>query len=488
MSSPPSTPPISYLSLHAKIPMNYMDQVKTTFQQFNFQQRYFFLTEILNCCDSQLLHYVHTFITPKLKIDFLYKLPLEIALHIVSLIDDPYTLTQASCVSRHWANLFQDEGVWKSLCLKHNYFSWDKRVTYRALFRRQYSIDMAWIQGNAKVISCESKIGEGLATSVQMDDTFTVIGCDNNLVEVFDSTTGKHLRSLLGHEGGVWALQFIKTQQNQHLLVTGGCDRAARVWNLNTGELRHVLQGHVSTIRCLKIQNDRIAVTGSRDTTLRIWDIEQGQLVHICTGHQGSVRCIAIHGNRVASGSYDTTARLWDMDTGECIHEFIGHHSQIYAIAFDGTRVVTGSLDSRIRIWSAQTGECLMTLQGHTSLVGHLQLSNRTLVSGGADGCLRVWDIETFECKHRISAHDNAVSCLQFDQKRILSGGSDGRVKLWDIENGILIRSFTETARTVWKVQMNQTKAVVILQRDTDHHTMASHRTVIELHDFDLEE
>lgn len=172
----------------------------------------------------------------------------------------------------------------------------------------------------------------------------------------------------------------------------------------------------------------------------------------------------------------------------------MGHHSQIYAIAFDGIKVVTGSLDSHIRVWSAETGACLATLQGHTSLVGHLQLSSRVLVSGGSDGNLRVWDMDTFECKQRISAHDNSVTCLQYDDKRILSGGSDGRVKLWDIEKGTLIRSFTQHARTVWKTQINDTKAVVILQRDrptgpNDEHTIhvASHRTVIELHDFDLD-
>lgn len=59
-----------------------------------------------------------------------------------------------------------------------------------------------------------------------MDDTFIVIGCDNNCIEVFDAKSGKYVRSLLGHEGGVWALQFIKNEiSNEHILVTGGCDR-----------------------------------------------------------------------------------------------------------------------------------------------------------------------------------------------------------------------------------------------------------------------
>ncbi|KAL0136660.1 WD40-repeat-containing domain protein [Mucor lusitanicus] len=546
ISSPPSTPPSTSLaaagayrplqrqrssyimdttggadSIMDKVRLDYIGRVKSTFQQLTYPQRYFFITELLGCCDNQLLQYVCTFITPKLKIDFLKELPIELSLHVLSFIDDPRTLARASHVSKHWNVLLKDEAAWKSLCLKHQYRHQlithvpksiatkhvhgslvaqrhhhhpMPAISYRDFFRRKYNIDAAWNQGG-KVTLCDNRIGEGLATSLQMDDTFIVVGCDNNRIEVFDTKSGKYIRSLLGHEGGVWALQFIKNEMsNEHILVAGGCDRAASVWNLTTGERRHVLRGHNSTIRCLKIRDDKIAVTGSRDTTLRIWDIERGALRHVCTGHQSSVRCLDISGNKVVSGSYDTTARLWDIETGQCLHEFMGHHSQIYAIAFDGAKVVTGSLDSHIRVWSAETGACLATLQGHTSLVGHLQLSARVLVSGGSDGNLRVWDMDTFECKQRISAHDNSVTCLQYDDKRVLSGGSDGRVKLWDIEKGTLIRSFTQHARTVWKIQMNDTKAVVILQRDrspapNQEHSVqvASHGTVIELHDFDLD-
>ncbi|ORZ00320.1 WD40-repeat-containing domain protein [Syncephalastrum racemosum] len=503
--SPPATPPSSssssssttsldmtghqLTSMLDKNRLDYVNRVKHTFQQFTQQQKHVFLAELLGCCDNQLLGFVHTLIVPKLKIDFLQQLPPELALHVLSFVDDPCTLARAARVSRYWNRLLQDESMWKALCIKHRL---EKRIpsqpSYRDYFRRRYNIDNAWHHGG-RIISCRNSIGTALVTSLQIDGPYIVAGCDNQRIEVFCSSTGKHLRSLLGHGGGVWSLQFMKEEDSdEYLLVSGGCDREARVWELSTGRQRHVLRGHSSTIRCLKMRDSKLAVTGSRDNTLRIWDLQTGRLLHLCVGHQNSVRCIDLHGNKVASGSYDHSARLWDLDTGECLQTFTGHHSQIYAIAYDDKRVVTGSLDTNIRVWSPETGRCLAILSGHTSLVGHLQLlpsDPNVLVSAGSDGCLRVWDLAHYECKHRISAHDNSVTCLQYDDRRIVSGGSDGRVKLWDLETGRLIRSLTDPARNVWKLQFGDTKAVVIMQRQTSPDDTFHLQTAIELHDFD---
>lgn len=99
--------------------------------------------------------------------------------------------------------------------------------------------------------------------------------------------------------------------QKGSIVVSGGCDRDVRVWDLETGECLHTLEGHTSTIRCIKVLDGRpIAVSGSRDGTVKVWDIENGRLIHSLVGHQHSVRCIEVAGNHVASGSYDCTCRV----------------------------------------------------------------------------------------------------------------------------------------------------------------------------------
>lgn len=260
----------------------------------------------------------------------------------------------------------------------------------------------------------------------------------------------------------------------------------------------HVLRGHTSTVRCLKMSDAKTAISGSRDTTLRVWDLAKGTCSNVLIGHEASVRCLEIHGDLVVSGSYDTTAKIWRISTGECLRTLTGHFSQIYAIAFDGQRIATGSLDTSVRIWNPHDGYvsitllfaskppllilpsvCIAILQGHTSLVGQLQLRGSTLVTGGSDGSVRVWSLTTNMPIHRLAAHDNSVTSLQFDDARILSGGSDGRVKIWDTNTGTMVRELSQPAEAVWRVAFESERCVVLASR--------AGRTVMEVWDFSPE-
>lgn len=255
---------------------------------------------------------------------------------------------------------------------------------------------------------------------------------------------------------------------NEHpIVVSSGCDRDVRVWDLATGECKFVMSGHRSTVRCLRVFEGRpIAVSGSRDGTMRVWNVETGQLQHLLPGHQHSVRCIDLAGNLIASASYDCTARIWNVDTGKCLHVLRGHYHQLYAIAFDGVHVATGSLDSTVRIWDADSGRCMATLHGHQSLVGQLQLTDSTLITGGSDGKVIVFSLKTMKTVFQLLAHETSVTCLQFDDRFIVTGGNDGKVKLWNFRTGEYVRELCQSSDQVWKVSFRDDKCVVLCRRN----------------------
>ena len=75
-----------------------------------------YLVSLLNDCTPSELLFISQIISPMLRRDFLAELPPEIALHILSFVDDPKTLARASQVSKRWHDLVQDEWLWKTMC------------------------------------------------------------------------------------------------------------------------------------------------------------------------------------------------------------------------------------------------------------------------------------------------------------------------------------------------------------------------------------
>ncbi|CAG9944597.1 unnamed protein product [Clonostachys rosea f. rosea IK726] len=504
----------------------FLAKVRSHFKDCSGPQRTRILADLLNLCTSPQLSFVHQFVSPLLKKDPFTSLPDEICLRILSFIDDPKVLARASQVSKRWRDLLSDDMTWKNLCMKHDYQrrlsevesasnpmaarpsvrplsnvdskmsnvflpnlfssnpsgsrSFDGTMTttksgrpklrsYKSHFKQRYLVEAAWRSGGSCVARNITQEG-GVVTSLHLTQKYIILALDNAKIHVFDSE-GNSQRTLQGHIMGVWAMV-----PWGDTLVSGGCDRDVRVWNLKTGACLHTLRGHTSTVRCLKMADENTAISGSRDTTLRIWDIRTGLCRIVLVGHQSSVRCLEIKGDIVVSGSYDTSARVWSISEGRCLQTLSGHFSQIYAIAFDGKRVVTGSLDTNVRIWNPTTGECLAILQGHTSLVGQLQMRGDTLVTGGSDGSVRVWSLEKMCPIHRLAAHDNSVTSLQFDDTRIVSGGSDGRVKIWDLKTGHLVRELLAQGEAVWRVAFEDEKCVALALRQG--------RTVMEVWTF----
>ncbi|KWU42230.1 WD40 repeat-like protein, partial [Rhodotorula sp. JG-1b] len=470
-------------------------------------------------------------IEPRLQRDFLASLPAELALHVLSFVDDPKTLTRAARVSKAWYNLIDADETWKRLCLHNGYplplqsprppssFSLSelrdaldapppqvdltsRRTTttqivsrhrhrhhstqrgnnhdppppsYKSHFKHAHQTAQSWLLGPGRLLSTQmSAADNGVVTSLAFDSEWIVVAMETSQVHVFEGDEGGYVRTLEGHQqSGVWCLRSACSTargwgQDGAVLVSGGCDRTVRVWDVSTGYCIHTLTGHTSTVRCLRVLDSRpLAISGSRDGTVRVWDIDKGEAVHVLNGHAASVRAIDVCGSRAVSASYDMTCRLWDVDSGECLHVFRGHTSKIYSVAFDGERVVTGSLDSTVRVWSAHDGNLIALLQGHSTLVGQLQLDpyTDTLLTGGSDGRVIVFSLESYQPVHVLEAHSTSVTCLQFDRKFIVTGGNDGRIKLWDFRTGTYIRDLCDPSIGIWRVVIRDDKMVTLSRR-----------------------
>ena len=101
--------------------------------------------------------------------------------------------------------------------------------TYKSHFRQRYILEKNWRVGGtlmARYITND----HGVVTTLCMSEKYIIVGLDNSNIRVFDED-GRFQTTLAGHETGVWAMVVV----GEDRLVSGGCDRDMRLWDLTTG-------------------------------------------------------------------------------------------------------------------------------------------------------------------------------------------------------------------------------------------------------------
>lgn len=444
-----------------------------TFQSWTGPEKLLALDELIDSCEPTQVKHMMQVIEPQFQRDFISLLPKELALYVLSFLE-PKDLLQAAQTCRYWRTLAEDNLLWREKCREEGI---DEPLTlkkrkivkpgfthspWKSAYIRQHRIDTNWRRGDLKSPKVLKGHDDHVITCLQFCGNRIVSGSDDNTLKVWSAITGKCLRTLVGHTGGVWS-----SQMRDNIIISGSTDRTLKVWNAETGECIHTLYGHTSTVRCMHLHEKRV-VSGSRDATLRVWDIDSGQCLHVLMGHVAAVRCVQYDGRRVVSGAYDFMVKVWDPEMETCLHTLQGHTNRVYSLQFDGIHVVSGSLDTSIRVWDVETGNCIHTLTGHQSLTSGMELKDNILVSGNADSTVKIWDIKTGQCLQTLQGphkHQSAVTCLQFNKNFVITSSDDGTVKLWDLKTGEFIRNLVTlesggSGGVVWRIRASNTKLV----------------------------
>lgn len=191
----------------------------------------------------------------------------QLALYVLTFLE-PRDLLRAAQTCHYWRILAEDNLLWREKCreagLEDVQEVLGRRVAtssssssppspptsipWKLAFMRQHYVEMNW---RCKPIR-EPKVLRGhedhVITCLQFSGNRIVSGSDDNTLKVWSATSGRCLRTLVGHTGGVWSSQMAGS-----LVVSGSTDRTLRVWDADTGMCLHVLYGHTSTVRCMHL-------------------------------------------------------------------------------------------------------------------------------------------------------------------------------------------------------------------------------------------
>ncbi len=246
--------------------------------------------------------------------------------------------------------------------------------------------------------------------------------------------TGKAITVLAGHDGGGFAtcmsgvvMRFTKVAVEDPVKEDF------------TSEIR-TTQPAILSVAVNQARS--LLLLGGYDKNAEIWDLKTAKLVFTLTGHAGAIDAVTFDptGKLAATGSREGAVKVWKVETGELLRKLFGHTKPVLSLAFspDCTRLASGSEDGSIKIWDPEKDSAVGTLTGHRGGVLALAFNNdgKRLVSGGQDTVARVWDTELAKEIRAVDVHTGAINAVAIspDGKRVITGGADKRTYHWLLE------------------------------------------------------
>jgi WD40 repeat protein len=324
---------------------------------------------------------------------------------------------------------------------------------------------------------------------VRLDETHMATAGDDGAILLWDY--GRGLRTgavVVRREGGVGALikitALVKVPiEGATLLACGASDKAVRVYDYMTLELRGCVQTHAGSVTSLVFlqprvpegaaespvsgsapaqqqqqqqqQQQRRMVSGANDELLAMWTVDARGSVALEASvkreEQENLHCmLSLPGERVATGSDSKLIMVYCFRTGAMVRALYGHRESVRSLApVSSSAFASGSLDGVICVWStADTLDRLHILnlqenyfdraKGFMLAVNKLLLIDQRYLGAALGAGFAVFDIQTGrKLISRPNAHSTScvdLLCLHHGQ-HLATCSSDGLVRLWSLDD-----------------------------------------------------
>jgi WD40 repeat protein len=254
------------------------------------------------------------------------------------------------------------------------------------------------------------------------------------------------------HDG---AVESVDLSHDDRLLVTGGLDATARLWDARTLAPQAVLS-HDAPVALVRSSPDGAHVAAATwDEALSLWDVRSRQriarvrLTSAPTPAEparyalGNVTALAFapDGQRLAAGLRDGRLAVLEV-RGAVLWTRDEHARLVRDVCWspDGTRLLCAARDERATLWSAQ-GELIANLP-HAADVRAATFSphGQVAVTAAFDSTVRAFDGRTGVPRGELLGHGDAVFGVSFtdDGAHLWSFGLDRQVRQWPAHAALL--------------------------------------------------
>jgi WD40 repeat protein/serine/threonine protein kinase len=283
-------------------------------------------------------------------------------------------------------------------------------------------------------------------------------------IQIWDSASGQLIRTLRGHQGGVFSLAF--SPNGKRLATTGGEDPTIKIWDTADWLEALTLRGHDDTPWGLAFSPDgHVLYSAGADHMLRVWDgtpLEDNTdpALRTFTGHTDRVAAVVFdHDDRqLVSGGLDHTIRVWDVATGKQLHSPPVQPGLIQSLSFSPEGHLLASASSGeahdgeptglLKVWECRDWKELrsLRLEPEGFMCAVFAPGGQKLVAAGVDSVV-VWETTSFQrslVQYAHVAHLSSVA-VSPDGRRAVAADVNGDVRIWDLESARPVLSLLST-------------------------------------------
>ncbi|MHC9541208.1 MAG: caspase family protein [Vulcanimicrobiota bacterium] len=282
------------------------------------------------------------------------------------------------------------------------------------------------------------------SVSFSPDGRYLISGGQDTTIKLWETETGRCLRSWKGHAGKVTSVVY---SPKGGIAASCGEDKAVYLWNVTTGALLKSPGEQSGIIRSIAFSPDgKYLIAGCGSGTLKIWELSTGSFIRIIESDAFSFNSVAFSpdGTSVVAGSADEKILLWNFSTGKLVTAVNPRKGSISTVTFspEGHSLAVNYSDGVILLLDAGNGSVQKEIKELKHSGGLAFTSDGKYLAAGEYEGVRLIDRNTGALGKKFTTKDNgytySLSCSR-DGKFIAAGGQEG-LALWDTGSGTLIR------------------------------------------------
>jgi len=246
---------------------------------------------------------------------------------------------------------------------------------------------------------------------ISSDGQFALSSSWDCTLRLWDLNAGVSTRRFVGHSKDILSVAF---SADNRQIVSSSRDRSLKLWN-TLGECKYTIDGdgaHTEWASCVRFSPNTvnpIIVSGGWDKAVKIWNLATCKLKTNLVGHSGYINSVTVSpdGSLCASGGKDTEARVWDLNEGKLLQQ-LSAGAIINTLCFSPNRYwLCAATDNGIKIWDLESKTEVVSLSKNepdfqpacpdpACLSLAWSADGSTLYAGYSDNVIRVWEVTRY--------------------------------------------------------------------------------------------